>query len=430
MAGIAAAVGVSQRSVSAVLARARSHDQGGHGRPGGTGERTVVTGDTGAGTVQAGADGAARDASGNTAGPGTVVDSDVAAAEIDSWAADPGDTELTVATVATVDAVDAVVTGEVVGDGGDGGGDVVDGGVVDVGDGGGGLPVLPPPADRSVERELARWGLLSFARPRFVPAGRVPLAGLLLAVPALTGTGLLEVARAVYGGVPAGFYGLDTVLVEAVFRALLGEPRAEGATRVNPTDLGRVLGLDRAPEVKTVRRKQGQLAARGLAADLQEAMARRHLAEHEQAAAVLYVDGHVRTYHGTRKIQKTHVSRLRFPAPATVETWICHAQGDPVWVVMAEPGASLAGEIRGLVGDERRVLVGFDRGGWCPALFADLIGAGFDVLTWRKAPTPEVGADLFGEHLLTDEHGIEHRWLLAEGTVTLAVDPTSPTWAR
>ena len=82
----------------------------------------------------------------------------------------------------------------------------------------------------------------------------------------------------------------------------------------------------------------------------------------------------MRAYTGTKTIAKTHVTRLRFPAPATVETWVCDAAGDPVLVVMAEPGASLAMELRRLlpalraaVGDDRRVLVGFDRGGWSPS---------------------------------------------------------------
>ncbi len=57
---------------------------------------------------------------------------------------------------------------------------------------------------------------------------------------------------------------------------------------------------------------------------------------------MLYVDGHVRAYQGTRAIAKTHVPRLKFPAPATVETWVADAAGDPLLVVLAEPGASLA----------------------------------------------------------------------------------------
>ena len=55
------------------------------------------------------------------------------------------------------------------------------------------------------------------------------------------------------------------MLVVLVFLALLREPRAEGATRVSPAALGRVLGLDRAPEVKTIRRKLAGLAAAGKA---------------------------------------------------------------------------------------------------------------------------------------------------------------------
>src|SRR5258708_17494255 len=63
-----------------------------------------------------------------------------------------------------------------------------------------------------------------------------------------------------------GFYGLQAMLILLVFLALLREPRAEGATRISPAALGRVLGLDRAPEVKTIRRRLGELAGAGGAA--------------------------------------------------------------------------------------------------------------------------------------------------------------------
>ena len=59
------------------------------------------------------------------------------------------------------------------------------------------VPVLPDPVPRDGERALARWGLLGEgAVPVFTPGARYPLAGLLLALPALEGTGLLEAARA------------------------------------------------------------------------------------------------------------------------------------------------------------------------------------------------------------------------------------------
>lgn len=294
------------------------------------------------------------------------------------------------------------------------------------------LPVLPPPADRDAERAAARWGKLPHAEPVFTPAARVPLAGLLLAIPALQATGLLPCATQVFGGLRNGFYGLDTMLVEGVLRALAGEPRAEGATRIDPHALGRVLGLDRGPEVKTIRRNITALAGTGRAGELLAAMAAAHVARLDQAnpdlLAVFYVDGHVRAYQGGRKVAKTHLSRLKFPAPATVETWVSDASGDPVLVVMADPGASLAMELRRLlpdlrraVGDHRRVLVGFDRGGWSPALFAHMDAQGFDVLTWRKGFAENVDPTLFADTAHTDETGRTHAWRVADTTVDLPV---------
>jgi transposase len=292
------------------------------------------------------------------------------------------------------------------------------------------LPVLPPPADRAGERAAARWGQLTHAKPVFAPAARVPLAGLLLAIPALEATGLLPCAATVFGSLRNGFYGLDTMLVEGVLRALAGEPRAEGATRIDPAALGRVLGLDRGPEVKTIRRNITALAATRRAEELLAAMAAAHIARLDRTnpdlLAVFYVDGHVRAYQGAAKVAKTHLSRLKFPAPATVETWVSDASGDPVLVVMADPGASLAMELRRLlpdlrraVGDHRRVLVGFDRGGWSPALFEHMHAQGFDVLTWRKGLAQDVDPDLFGDLTYTDETGRTHQWRVADTTVDL-----------
>ena len=291
------------------------------------------------------------------------------------------------------------------------------------------VPVLPDPVPRDGERVLARWGLLGEgAEPVFAPGARYPLAGLLLALPALEGTGLLQCARSVYGRLKDGYYGLAATLLTLVFLALAGEPRAEGATRVPPAALGRVLGLDRAPEVKTIRRKLGELAAAGQAADLIMALARRHAAARPQALGFLYVDGHARAYYGTRKVQKMHIARLKFPAPATGETWVTSQDGEPVFMVAAEPSDSLAGELRRLlpqlrqvVGDGRRVTVCFDRGGWSTALFADITEAQFDLLTWRKGPAPDVPADEFTTITCADDRGREHDYDLADTMVTLTI---------
>ena len=67
------------------------------------------------------------------------------------------------------------------------------------------------------------------------------------------------------------------------------------------------------------------------------------------------------------------------------------------------------------------MLVGFDRGGWSPTLFADLDAAGFDTLTWRKGTIADIDEALFGEHTHTDEHGRTHTWALADTEVELDI---------
>jgi len=248
------------------------------------------------------------------------------------------------------------------------------------------------PADRRIDRLFAHLGLLDDAAPLFRAGTQVPGAGVLLALPALVESGVIEVAREVYGSLAPAFYGLRTTIVTLLLMALLRIKRPEGLKEHPPDDLGRVLGLDRAPEVKTLRRKLRRLAALGRATEFGRALARRRVASRGQALGFLYVDGHVRAYHGQHPIPKIHVARMRISMPATTDYWVGDAAGDPLFLVTAEANASLVemlprilAETRTLVG-ERRVTVVFDRGGWSPQLFQKIIDAGFDILTYRKGP--------------------------------------------
>jgi len=108
------------------------------------------------------------------------------------------------------------------------------------------LGVLTRPVPRPTERAAARSGDLTEAPVVLTEGAHLPLAGLLLALPTLEATGLLEVAGRVLPPMRKGFYGLRATLLMGVFMALLREPRAQGATRLAPADLGRLLGLDRA----------------------------------------------------------------------------------------------------------------------------------------------------------------------------------------
>jgi transposase len=289
------------------------------------------------------------------------------------------------------------------------------------------LVPLARPEPREEERQAARRGELAEAPPLICEGASLPLAGALLILPALEATGLLALSEEVFGRARAAFYGLRSLVLSMVFAMLVGEARAEGMTRLDPVDVGRLLGLDRAPEVKTLRRRLEALAGQRRSGELMLALARRHVEASPEAAGIFYVDGHVRAYHGGAELPKAHVTRMRLSMPAGVDTWVADAFGDGVLCWTAPPPAGLVGElarvagaVRGLVGPDRRPTICFDRGGWSPAAFSGLHAAGFDVLTYRKGPVVPEPASAFSEHEGVDEAGRSLSYLLSDRRVRIA----------
>jgi len=247
------------------------------------------------------------------------------------------------------------------------------------------------PLDRSMDRLLAAMGLLDDATPMFAKASSVPRAGVLLAVPSLVASGLLSVARRIYGSIGPAFYGLRTTLVAYILLALLRIPRPETLKEYAPNDLGRIVGLDRMPEVKTLRRKLSRLASLKGSRELGREMAIRRIRERGRLLGFLYVDGHVRTYHGKHTIAKGYDTRKRLAVPATTDYWINDRTGDPIFVVTADANSAMTkmlvpilDQIRELIGSDRHITIVFDRGGWSPKLFCNLLAMNFDILTYRK----------------------------------------------
>jgi DNA-binding CsgD family transcriptional regulator len=257
------------------------------------------------------------------------------------------------------------------------------------------------PANRFWDRLLAAFGLLDDAAPIFADAKAVPGAGVLCALPVLVASGIFRSAAKIYGEIGPAFYGLRTTLVTLLLMALWRIKRPEGLKEHDPQRLGRVLGLDRAPEVKTIRRKLTRLASYRKATELGAELARLRVAARGQLMGFLYVDGHVRVYHGQRTIPKAHVARMRLAMPATTDYWVNDQSGDPLFVLTAVANAGMVKmlpevltQVRQLVGD-RRVTIVFDRGGWSPKLFQQLLAANFDLLTYRKGKSRRVAAHRF-----------------------------------
>src|SRR6201997_796561 len=246
-------------------------------------------------------------------------------------------------------------------------------------------------SDRTFDRLLAYLGLLDDAAPLFREGSSVPAAGVLLALPCLVESGLFRISRKLFGEIGPAFYGLRTTLLTLLLMALLRIKRPEHLKEKDPAAFGRLLGLDRAPEGKPLRRRLPRLAAHHCAEQLGAELAGVRVDRRGHLMGFLYVDGHVRAYHGQRAISSNaYVARRHLAMPATTDYWVNDRSGDPLLVITGEVDAALSKamprllrEVREVVG-ERRVTIVFDRGGWSPKLFAAMIKDGFDVLTYRK----------------------------------------------
>jgi len=253
-------------------------------------------------------------------------------------------------------------------------------------------PGEPAPA-RAVERARVHAGILGMAEvaPQFVSGSEVPAAGVLLAMALVAKDGCLEVARAVYGALANGFYGLRGLVLTLLSGAWLGVRSVDSLQHGTPHLWGRLLGLDRLPETKTVARKFHEVAARKLGREFMSRMAERRIQANRTVCGLLYVDGHVRQYHGRRRVSRHFVTRRHLAAPAIEDWWVHDGACEPLLRIPGRPGRSMVAMVREIAADARRwvgpdrpLTIVFDRGGWSPKLFAELAREGVHIITYRK----------------------------------------------
>jgi Transposase protein len=270
-------------------------------------------------------------------------------------------------------------------------------------------------ATATLERLAASLGKLGEASPRFAPALDIPKGGVLLALPALLLCGLLR-HTGKYFRLPAGFYGLKSIFLLLAFMALGRLKSVEALRYYAPGEWGKLLGLDRAPEVRTLRIKLKHLADQEQAFSWSSTLCKEWMLEAPEEAAVLYVDGHVRVYHGTAKtLPKHYVARERLCLSASVDYWVNAMDGKPFFVVSqaVDPGLlqvlerdivpRLEQDIPNQPSAEQlaadpllhRFTVVFDREGYSPDFFARMKQQRIACLTYHKYPGEEWPKDEF-----------------------------------
>ena len=277
--------------------------------------------------------------------------------------------------------------------------------------------------------------MLRQAPVQFAPATDVPLGGVLWALPALLAEGLLRHSRKLFT-LPEGFYPLETIFLVLAFMALLRVRSLEALRYEPPGEWGQLVGLDRIPEVRTLRQKLDRLCQPpGVAATWSGELAREWLAAQSEHAGVYYADGHVRVYHGKlAALPRRYVARQKLCLRGTTDYWVNALDGRPFFLVshpvdpglievlrtdivprlLADaPGQPTEAELAADPHLHRFTLV-FDRAGYSPEFFADQKAQRVAVLTYHKFADEDWAAGEFAAQELTLANGERVTLALAE----------------
>lgn len=279
---------------------------------------------------------------------------------------------------------------------------------------------------RVVERVLASVGKLVGATVRFESCLDVPKAGVLCALPTLLANGLFEGVKQLLGKV-TGYYTVFHVLLLLAFMALCRIKTTEKLRGHAPGEFGKLLGLDRVPEVRCLRQKMDELSAEDGSERWAAHLSKYWMNQEPESVGALYVDGHVRVYHGRlSKLPRRYVSRDRLCLRGVSDYWVNDAIGRPFFVIEKEIDPGLLETLRsdivprlleevpnqpsGQQLDEDpclcRFILVFDREGYSPGFFHEMwSNHRVACLTYHKHPGEPWPEEWFIKHEVTMPSG-------------------------
>ena len=246
---------------------------------------------------------------------------------------------------------------------------------------------------RPLDRMAAAFGLLpGGAQARFESCHDVTFGGVLCALPALVTNGLLRHVDACFPTL-TGYYTTLQVLLLLAYMALCRIKTVEQLQYHAPGEIGKLMGLDRVPEVRCLRDKLAALSEGDACQKWSRLLSQDWMETSPDLAGVLYVDGHVRVYHGGKtELPKRFVSRERLCLRGTTDYWVNDALGQPFFFVSRPVDQGMLEALRtdivprllddvpGQPSDEEleddpyreRFTIIFDREGYSPVFFKEM----------------------------------------------------------
>lgn len=288
-------------------------------------------------------------------------------------------------------------------------------------------------------RMLASTGLAGPVAISFHPSCDTVNAGVLFSLPALLAVGLLQHTGKQFQ-LPKGYYRLTSIFLLLAFMALARLKTVESLRYSAPGEWGKVLGLDRVPEVRTLRQKIAHLAQGNKPAQWSAELCSQWMQAAPERAGALYVDGHVRVYHGKlAHLPRHYVAREKLCLRASVDYWVNAMDGEPFFFAHKDISSGLIDALEHdilprlikevpnqpsaemLKADPllHRFTVIFDREGYSPEFFLRLKNQRVACLTYHKYPEEDWNVGEFRTYPVTLASGEVTEMKLAEREVEL-----------
>jgi hypothetical protein len=249
---------------------------------------------------------------------------------------------------------------------------------------------------RPDERVLAAFGFLSGASTRFETCRDVSFGGVLCALPALAENGLFRHIHTCLRQL-RGYYSTLHVIVLLAHMALCRIKAVEQLQYQPPGELGKLLGLDRVPEVRCLRYKLAALSIDDGPEKWAGLLSRDWLEAAPELAGALYVDGHVRLYHGSlTALPKRYVARQRLCLRGTTDYWVNDVLGQPFFAVSRPIDHGLLEALRSDI--VPRLLKEVPGQPTAAELEADRYRARFVILFDREGYSPEFFKEMWQTH--------------------------------
>jgi hypothetical protein len=277
---------------------------------------------------------------------------------------------------------------------------------------------------------------------RFEAAADIPEGGVLLALPALLATGLLRYTPGLYK-LPQGYYGIDSIFLLLAMMALARLTSIEQLRYSAPGEWGNLLGLDRVPEVRCLRKKLEVLSREeGQAAQWNTELAKDWMGQLPEGEMLFYIDGHVRVYHGAQtELPRHYVARQRLCLRATTDYWINAMDGQPFFYVNQEADPGLLATLRqdlvpwlqanaAIPAEHRERMAAdpaqpwftliFDREGYSPDFFAEMEAQRIAIVSYHKFAGADWPGEEFSQREVKLAGGETVRMQLAERATVLS----------